>query len=147
MYFQSEWKAVWILIRWLHQKPADLDLQYLKEKEKSGFIRTRVSFIKIFLSSKSYHMTFIRNKTIIRLLVHLFVMLQSVTCLTWDPAVGSLIPARSHTFAEIDCEIISTVILPPSAHSRRVVVSYKRKYVHKVLVNCLVKLALQKKCG
>ena len=27
--------------------------------------------------------------------------------------------ARSHTFAEIDHEIISTAILPPSAESRR----------------------------
>ena len=30
---------------------------------------------------------------------------------------------------------------PPSADSRRVVVSYKRKYVLEVLVNCLGKLA------
>ena len=29
-------------------------------------------------------------------------------------------------------------------HSRRVVVSYKRKYVHKVLVNCLIKVAQEK---
>ena len=44
----------------------------------------------------------------------------------------SSIPARSHTFVEIDHEIISTVILLlPLIHSRRVVVSYKRKYVHK----------------
>ena len=28
-----------------------------------------------------------------------------------------LIPARSHTFVEIDCEIISAVILLPSAES------------------------------
>ena len=42
-------------------------------------------------------------------------------------------------------EIISMVILLPSADSRRVAVSYKRKYVHEVLVNCLVKLA-QEKC-
>ena len=28
----------------------------------------------------------------------------------------------------------------PLNHSRRVVVSYKLKYVHKVLVNCLFKL-------
>ena len=46
---------------------------------------------------------------------------QSVTCLatdaclTADPGVASLIPARSHTFVEIDHEIISTVILLPSA--------------------------------
>ena len=32
-------------------------------------------------------------------------------------------------------------ILLPSADSRRVVVSYKQKYVHEVLVNRLVKLA------
>ena len=48
---------------------------------------------------------------------------QSVTCLatnaslTADPEVASSIPARSHTFEEIDHEIISTVILLPSADS------------------------------
>ena len=48
---------------------------------------------------------------------------QSVTCLatdaslTADPGVASLIPARSHTFVVIDHEIISMVILPPSAES------------------------------
>ena len=42
---------------------------------------------------------------------------QLVTCLatdaklTADPGVASSIPARSHTFVEIDHEIISTVIL------------------------------------
>ena len=46
---------------------------------------------------------------------------QSVTCLATDaslnadPGVPSSIPARSHTFMEIDHEIISTVILLPSA--------------------------------
>ena len=35
--------------------------------------------------------------------------------LTADPGVVSLILARSHTFVEIDHEIISTVILLPSA--------------------------------
>ena len=38
-------------------------------------------------------------------------------CLTADPGVASLIPARYHTFVEIDHEIISTVILLPSADS------------------------------
>ena len=37
--------------------------------------------------------------------------------LTADPGVVSSIPARSHTFMEIDGEIISAVILPPSAES------------------------------
>ena len=71
-------------------------------------------------------------------------VVQSVTCLTADPVVASLIPARFHTFMEIDREIISTVILLSSADSRRVVVSYKRKYVHEVLVKCLVRLAREK---
>ena len=48
---------------------------------------------------------------------------QSVACLatdprmTADPGVASLILARSHTLVEIDHEIISTVILLPSAES------------------------------
>ena len=48
---------------------------------------------------------------------------QSVTCLTTnesltaDPGVASSIPARSHTFVEIDYELISTVILLPSPES------------------------------
>ena len=47
--------------------------------------------------------------------------MQSVTCLatdanlTADPGVRSSNQARSHTFVEIDLEIISTVILFPSA--------------------------------
>ena len=35
---------------------------------------------------------------------------QSVANLTVDPGVVSLIPAQSHTFVEIDHEIISTAI-------------------------------------
>ena len=48
---------------------------------------------------------------------------QSVKCLdtdarlTADPGVVNSIPAWSHTFVEIDHEIISTVILLPSAES------------------------------
>ena len=41
---------------------------------------------------------------------------------------------------EGDHEIISTAILPPSADF-----SYKRKYVHEVLVNHLLKLKPRKK--
>ena len=36
--------------------------------------------------------------------------MQSVTCVTADPGVASSIPARSHTFVEIDHKIISMVI-------------------------------------
>ena len=71
---------------------------------------------------------------------------QSVASPNADPGVASLIPAQSHTFVEIDHEIISTVILLPLLIQERVVVSHKRKYVHKILVNPLVKLA-QKKYG
>ena len=48
---------------------------------------------------------------------------QSVTCLATDacltaiPGVASLIPARSHTLVEFDHEMISTVILLPTADS------------------------------
>ena len=48
---------------------------------------------------------------------------QWVTCLatdvslTADPGVASSIPVHSHTFVEIDHEIISMVILLPSAES------------------------------
>ena len=48
---------------------------------------------------------------------------QSVMCLatdaslTADSGVSSLIPARAHTFVEIDYEIISTAILLPSSES------------------------------
>ena len=48
---------------------------------------------------------------------------QSVTCLATDvsliadPGVASSIPARFHTFVEIDHGTISTVILLPSAES------------------------------
>ena len=69
---------------------------------------------------------------------------QLVTSLTADPGVASLIPAQSHTFVKIDPELIFYSFSPPSADSRIVVVSYKRKYVHELLVNLLVKLAQEK---
>ena len=65
---------------------------------------------------------------------------QSVARQTADLGATSLIPAWSHTFMEIDHEIISTVILLVPLILRRDVVSYKRKYVHEVLINRLVKL-------
>ena len=66
-------------------------------------------------------------------------------CLTADQGAASSILAQSHTFAEIDYEIISTVILLfLLIHSRRVVVSFKRKYMHEVLVSRLFKLPQEK---
>ena len=72
------------------------------------------------------------------------IVAQLVATPTADLAVASLIPTRSHTFVEIHHEINLYGHSPPSTDSRRVVVSYKRKYVYEVLVNCLVKLAQEK---
>ena len=47
----------------------------------------------------------------------------------------SFIPQYSYSYISLPTK---------SDHSRRVVVSYKRKYVHEVLVNCLFKLAQEK---
>ena len=68
-------------------------------------------------------------------------------CLTANPRVASSIPDWSNTFVEIDHEINYTAILLPTADSRRVIVSYQWKYVHKVLVNPFVKLTQEKSVG
>ena len=65
-------------------------------------------------------------------------------CLTADPGVTGWISGWSHTFREIDLEIISTIILLRLNHSRRVVVSYMQKCVQEVLVNRLLKLVQEK---
>ena len=83
------------------------------------------------------------------LILIILISYQSVASLPAAPGVASSIPARSHTFVKIDHEIIYTIIplLPPTADSRRFVVSYKmykRKYVHEVLVSRLVKPAQEK---
>ena len=44
-------------------------------------------------------------------------MLLKILAHSMDPGVAISIPARSHTLVEIDHEIISTVILLPSADS------------------------------
>ena len=51
------------------------------------------------------------------LMLHPGRIAQSVACLATDPGVASLITAQSHTFMEIDHEIISMVILLPSTES------------------------------
>ena len=51
--------------------------------------------------------------------------------------------ALSNTFVDINCGTIFHGHSPP-ADLRRVVFSYKQKYVHNLLVNCLVKLAQEK---
>ena len=66
--------------------------------------------------------------------------------LTADPGVANSIPVWSYTFVDIDHEIIFTVILLPSAESfKKGWCQLQAKlYVHKVLVNCLFKLAQEK---
>ena len=62
-------------------------------------------------------------------------------CLTADPGVTSLIPVQSHTFVEIDHEMISMISLLPSADS------FKKgccQYVYELLVNRLFKPAQEK---
>ena len=50
-------------------------------------------------------------------IAQLVMCLATNASLTADPGVATLIPARFHTFVEIDHEIISMVILIPSAES------------------------------
>ena len=42
-YFQEEWKTVWILIRWLPQKPSDLDLHCFQNKINPGTAGQRIT--------------------------------------------------------------------------------------------------------
>ena len=78
--------------------------------------------------------------------------MQLVGSLTADPGVVSLILAWSNSFVGIEHEIFSTSILLLSLIQEGLfqlqvkvcASSYKRKYVHKVLVNHLVELAQEK---
>ena len=58
-----------------------------------------------------------------------------VASLIADPGVLSLIPAQSHTLAEIDQEIFSTVILLFLLIQDGLFKLHMQKYVHSVLVN------------
>ena len=60
---------------------------------------------------------------------------QSVGHLTCKSEVLGSIPSQA------------TYFVSPSTDSRGTVVSYRRKYVHEVLVNCLGGLSLPRKCG
>ena len=69
--------------------------------------------------------------------------LASDACLTADPGIASLIPAKSQSFMEIDHEIIYMVILLPSSGS------FKKgccQLQAKVCVKHLFKLAQEKVC-
>ena len=91
--------------------------------------------VKLQNALTEHHFEFLPGRV-----AQLVTCLATDACLTAIPGVASSIPARSHTFVEIDHEIISTVILLPSADS----FNYKRKYVHELLVNRLFKPAQEK---
>ena len=61
--------------------------------------------------------------------------------LTADPGVSSSILVQYFLGDRIISKAFSSL---PLNHSGRVVVIYEQKYVHKVLVNCLFKLAQEK---
>ena len=58
---------------------------------------------------------FFTNLSRLGRVAQLVTCLATDACLTADPGVASSIPARYHTFVTIDYEMISTVILFPSA--------------------------------
>ena len=62
---------------------------------------------------------------------------------TADPEVMSLTLAQSHTFVEMDREIISMVILFLLIQEEMLSIT-SEKYVHKVLINHLVQFAREK---
>ena len=79
---------------------------------------------------------------------------QSVTCLSTDACltaisgVASSIPARSHTFVEIDHEIISTVIRLPSADSfKKGCCQLQAKVCARITGYPLVQACPGKECG
>ena len=67
---------------------------------------------------------------------------QLVASPTADPGIASSTPVPY--LVEIDHKVISTFILLLPLIQEGLFVSYKGKYVHKVLVNSLVKLAQEK---
>ena len=69
-----------------------------------------------FISSTIYTIS-IQNSSLPGRVAQSVTCLATDACLTADPGVASSIPIRSHTFVEIDHEMISTVILLPSADS------------------------------
>ena len=93
----------------------------------------------------SFRSSWILQKLVPGRVAQLLMCLATDESLSADPGVASSILARFHTFVEINHEIISTVTLFPSAESfKKGCFSYKWKYVHEVLANCLFKFAQEK---
>ena len=112
-----------MVIVWAHRI-----LAYKKILRPSQWVPTRLfpyemnHCVMLFLNSKSWYSVFLAPWKFYPS-DHQGRVAQSVTCLatdaclTADPGVASLIPVQSYTFVEINHEMISTVILLPSADS------------------------------
>ena len=73
---------------------------------------------------------------------------QSVMCLATDGILTISIPAWSHTFVEIDHEIISTVILLPAAEPlQKDCCQLQAKVCARSTGYLLVQACPEKKCG
>ena len=133
----SEYKIVWIQIRpdvllglIRIQTVSAEDKKSMKISQHAKSQCPIISGINAYSNNCVYH-----NYQLPSCVAQSVMCLAADMCLTTDPEVASLIPVWSHTFMEIVNEIISTTILLLSSDSRMVVVSYKPKYVHKVLLS------------
>ena len=88
----------------------------------------------------------ILDRTVPECVAQLVTCLTTDACLTADPGVASLISAQSHTFVEIDHEIISTVILLPSGESFKKGCQLQGKVATKYWLTACSSLP-RKKCG
>ena len=90
-------------------------------RNSSTIVINMVTDIKQTCFGQGLGVTFTARKHPSKLMFTMKDLGHTVTCLATDarltanPGVASSIPVRSHTFVEIDHEIISTVILLPSA--------------------------------
>ena len=86
--------------------------------DSNGLIRCELLFKLHAIAMFFFSITLIQKKIKKKKKKIFFFFFFSITLIqTADSGVASSIPARSHTFVEIDHEIISTVILLPSADS------------------------------
>ena len=84
---------------------------------RMSVVRQQFPLNNVFCTTWWYFTKLHRNPAVPGRVAQSVTCLATDACLTADPGVASSIPARSHTFVEIDHEIISTVILLPSADS------------------------------
>ena len=75
---------------------------------------------------------------------HVCPVAQSEASPTADPGVVSLVPAQSHTFVELDHEIIFMGILLLQLNQEGLLSVTRKNMCKKYMVNCLVKLAQEK---